>query len=144
MTYKSFEDIKFEVIEDLKKDPDKVFNIKMICKENLIGLHHNVGQWIRNKYKLWAPDNPLVDKIIHNLINSIFESFHITDDMNMFPLSFATHKSRSVYELNPILYLIADEDCYYYNEELKEWNRSSIKKEKLVPSLIKLNVKDFT
>ena len=36
MTYKSFEDIKFEVIEDLKKDPDEVFNIKMIHKENLI------------------------------------------------------------------------------------------------------------
>lgn len=85
-----------------------------------------------------------VNKIIHNLINSIFKSFHITDDMNMFPLSFATHKSRSAYELDPMLYLINDEDCYYYNDKLKEWNRSSIKKEKLVPSLIKLNVKDFT
>lgn len=87
MTYKSFEDIKFEVIEDLKKDPDEVFNIKMIRKENLISLHHNVGQWIRNKYKLWAPDNPLTegynidsskhpDDISFKIIEEVWEYFN--------------------------------------------------------------------
>lgn len=55
--FKSFEDIKFELIEDLKKDSDEILNIKMLRKEDLINLHHSFGQWIRNNYKLWSPDN---------------------------------------------------------------------------------------
>ena len=85
--YESFEDIKFKLIEDLKKDATEVINIRLLRKEDLIGLHHSFGQWIRNNYKLWSPDNPLTsgyetnpdkhpDVISQKLIEEIWSHFN--------------------------------------------------------------------
>ena len=85
--YESFEDINFKLIEDLKKDPTEVINIRLLRKEDLIGLHHSFGQWIRNNYKLWAPDNPLTegyqtdpskhpDEVSQKLIEEIWSHFN--------------------------------------------------------------------
>lgn len=87
MSYKSYEDIKFDIIEDIKKDPEEVLNLKAVKKEDLIGLHHTAGQWIRNNYKLWSPENPLTqgyetdeskhpDEVSFKLLTEVWEYFN--------------------------------------------------------------------
>jgi len=50
-----------QIIEDLLlyqlSESDKN-QLKGMTEKDLIVLHHNFGQWIRNHYKLWDMNNP--------------------------------------------------------------------------------------
>ena len=87
MTYLSYEDIKFKIIEDVEKDSEEVASLKSILEKDLIGLHHSFGTWIRNNFKLWAADNPLTegymqnpdkhpDEVSFNLIKDVWHYFN--------------------------------------------------------------------
>lgn len=45
-------------VEISREDKDY---IKAIVFSDLIQLHHSFGQWIRNTYGLWHPNNPMTD-----------------------------------------------------------------------------------
>lgn len=51
-----------EIVEDLLRELDAqdLERIRALHGSRLIVLHHSLGQWIRNHYKLWAEDNPHV------------------------------------------------------------------------------------
>jgi hypothetical protein len=41
--------------------PDQRNDIRNLSKADLIGLHHSVGQWIRNEFGLWQGNFKLVE-----------------------------------------------------------------------------------
>lgn len=50
-----------EIIDDLLKNqlkPEQIKEFQAIPEDDLIMLHHSFGQWIRNHYLLWDPENP--------------------------------------------------------------------------------------
>lgn len=47
-----------EIVEELANEPDAE-DILDNSREDLIYLHHSLGQYIRNTYNLWAEENPL-------------------------------------------------------------------------------------
>jgi hypothetical protein len=51
-------EIVIDLCEELSKE-DREY-IKTIDSKDLILLHHTVGQYIRNTYGLWHPNNPLI------------------------------------------------------------------------------------
>lgn len=54
MDISKYVDIEF-VLNDLPKrmKSEDIEWVKMMPKENLISLHHSLGRYIRNMYKLW-------------------------------------------------------------------------------------------
>lgn len=89
MSFKTFEEIKAEIVADVSKDLEEKQAICSYKKEELINLHHSLGQWIRNTYKLWHEENPLTqgyqtdstkhpDEISQKLIEEVWSHFNGT------------------------------------------------------------------
>lgn len=59
MSFLTYDEIFKSLVEDISKDNEEKQIFLSYRKEDLIHLHHSMGQWIRNIYKLWHEDNPL-------------------------------------------------------------------------------------
>ena len=75
MTFLSPDQILEELFVDLIAHPEDFDAFVEVPTEQLIGLHHGYGRWIRNHYKLWDSNNPysmldyqpeLIDEVDHN------------------------------------------------------------------------------
>lgn len=86
MSYKSYEDIKFEIVDGIERH-ENFWEFKNMKQSELVGYHRSLGSQIRHLYKLWSPDNPLTqgyatdpskhpDQVSLNLITDVWKHFN--------------------------------------------------------------------
>ena len=54
----SEDEIVRDYIDSIKRNPETLEQWMSASRDDLIMFHWGAGQWIRNHYKLWHPDNP--------------------------------------------------------------------------------------
>lgn len=59
-----------------------------LTKEEMIQYHHSVGRWIRNTFKLWFVDNPILngkhpDDVSSEILEGIWETVHLRENIGL-------------------------------------------------------------
>jgi len=79
----SEDEIVRDYIDSIQRNPETLEQWMSTSRDDLIMFHWGAGQWIRNHYKLWHPDNPHTqgyrngpDSMSARVIDRVWEELH--------------------------------------------------------------------